>query len=310
MKGIVYVLWNPVFNHYGECYKIGCTNDIKTRMKGYTTSYIEACIIKYKTDLREDYKNLEKKIHSVLVDYRVKTKREFFKVSLNIIIETIEELITNNYSVEENIFKKDQKEEYNIEEEQLDFIDIKAETADIDKYIEQIKLSQYNILKVIDRHNLFVNKTLETIQRLSKDSTKDIKIVKIKDPIDEIKVIKESIDNITLFDASVNHKYLNRIISILGLYKKDKISASFKDIFLSIFKLTLEGEDSIDIFSFKLLKEKILKVRDIRWLLLEMEKYPQYFQFTKEDLELMKEQYASRDNIYLVKKFLKNNIQV
>jgi len=304
MKGLVYVLWNPLFSHYGECYKIGCTNDIKKRIRGYTTSYIEPCVIKYKTDLREDYKDLEKKIHNTLKDYRIKTKREFFNVSLNIIIKTIEELITTEHSLEKNIDK--QKDEY-ITDGKNDLSDIhdETDTIDLDKIIEQIKISHNNILKVIETHNLFINKTLQTIQTISKKSIKDIKVVKVKDPIIEIKIIKENINSIKLFDSLSKNKYLSYIISVLKLYKKDKISSSFKDIFLSIFNLLLEGELTDDIVNFKFFKETVLKVRDIRWLLLEMEKYPKYFQFTEDDLTIMKENDASRDNIYLVKKFLK-----
>jgi antitoxin component YwqK of YwqJK toxin-antitoxin module len=106
--------------------------------------------------------------------------------------------------------------------------------------------------------------------------------------------------------------FLTNIFSILSLYRTDKISVSFKDMFLSIFKKCISVNDPININlitdHFKdQLKKEFLKVRDIRWLLLEMEKYSQIFQFTEDDLLLMKESGASRDNIYLVKKFLKKD---
>jgi hypothetical protein len=111
--------------------------------------------------------------------------------------------------------------------------------------------------------------------------------------------------NISVYNLDVyeTNKYLNKIIDILALYESNKISAYFKDIFSYIFNRCIEmyNEGSISIQNLQL-KEKILKVRDIRWLLFEMEKYPEYFQFTEDDLLLMKENGASRDNIYLVKK--------
>jgi antitoxin component YwqK of YwqJK toxin-antitoxin module len=107
------------------------------------------------------------------------------------------------------------------------------------------------------------------------------------------------------FDVSKTQwEYLRKIVDILSLYDNSKISTSFKDTFLYIFKKCVQ--DKIE-ESFHILKQSILKIRDIRWLLLEMEKYPQLFHFTEEDLLLMKENNASRDNIYLVKKFLKKD---
>ncbi len=26
--GNIYIIWNEMYNYYGECYKIGCTNNI------------------------------------------------------------------------------------------------------------------------------------------------------------------------------------------------------------------------------------------------------------------------------------------
>ena len=107
------------------------------------------------------------------------------------------------------------------------------------------------------------------------------------------------------FDVSKTQwEYLRKIVDILSLYDNSKISTSFKDTFLYIFKKCVQDKIKE---SFHILKQSILKVRDIRWLLLEMEKYPQFFHFTEEDLLLMKESGASRDNIYLVKKFLKKD---
>jgi antitoxin component YwqK of YwqJK toxin-antitoxin module len=177
----------------------------------------------------------------------------------------------------------------------------------VDSIIKQIKESQEKVLKTFEEHNNLVNKSLEIIQQL-KTETK-VEVVKVKDPLEEIKKIKKEFDRYEL-DLTKRFVTLTNIIDILLLYNKDKISSSFKDIFLNILKRCLDiNPDNVYIsFHFKnQLKENILKVRDIRWLLLEMEKYPQFFHFTEDDLTIMKENGASRDNIYLVKKFLKKD---
>jgi antitoxin component YwqK of YwqJK toxin-antitoxin module len=189
------------------------------------------------------------------------------------------------------------------------------ERVTIDSIIEQIKNSQQNVFKAFEEHASFVNKSLELLRQM-KTETK-VEVVKVKDPLEEIKRLKNSTDyNMYGEDQFTNINkiagFLTNIFYILTLYGTSKISASFKDMFLSIFKKCISDNDPINIniimHHFKnQLKKEFLKVRDIRWLLIEMEKYPQFFQFTEDDLELMKENSASRDNIYLIKKFLKKD---
>jgi hypothetical protein len=189
----------------------------------------------------------------------------------------------------------------------------------VDAIIKQIKESQENVLKAFEEHNKLVNKSLELLNSHSRmringetffeHNTIEKVFVKVKDPLEEIKNVKELFDRYEL-DLTTRCGFLTNIFNILLLYNKDKISASFKDIFLNILKRCLDINTDTQYISFHFknqLKENILKVRDIRWLLLEMEKYPQYFQFTEDDLTIMKENGASRDNIYLVKKLLKKD---
>ena len=204
--------------------------------------------------------------------------------------------------------------------------------------IEQIKTSENNLLQTIlnsfETHKSFVSKTLSDISSLLKNSTTTTnpelvnpEIVKVKDPLEEIKSKKQYFDECLSLNKPItsnNTYYYNILVSIvdiLSLYSKDKISNTFKDIFLYLFNNCLSmilnmnrgamiGSivgtyiDSNFIIN---LKQKILKVRDIRWLLNEMEKYPHLFSFTDSDLELMKVYDASRDNIYLVKRILKKD---
>ena len=90
-KGYVYVLYNPMFEKYGECYKIGQTKNIKRRLHDYATPYPEKCEIKYITDELDNYKEIEKKVHRFLSEFRMNGNREFFQCNLNIIIECIKE---------------------------------------------------------------------------------------------------------------------------------------------------------------------------------------------------------------------------
>jgi hypothetical protein len=176
----------------------------------------------------------------------------------------------------------------------------------VDSIIKKIKESQENVLKAFEEHNTLVNKSLEIIQQL-KTETK-VEIVNVKDPLEELKKINDTYKGRELY-GYLRCLIIYLIKDCLTLYKSSKISTTFKEIFLNLFNKCLQFTNDSDhlFFNGKSFKESILKVRDIRWLLLEMEKYPQYFQFTEDDLLLMKENGASRDNIYLVKKLLKKD---
>jgi len=181
-----------------------------------------------------------------------------------------------------------------------------TENDNITSIIEQIKASQQNVLKAFEDHNIFVNKSLEKLQQI-KTETK-VEVVKVKDPLEELKKVRDEYKDREL-SGYLRTLILVKIEKCLSLYKDAKISTTFKEIFLKLFNegLQFKGEFDHLFFNRRMFKEAILKVRDIRWLLLEMEKYPQIFQFNEDDLELMKQHNASRDNIYLVKKFLKKD---
>jgi antitoxin component YwqK of YwqJK toxin-antitoxin module len=181
-----------------------------------------------------------------------------------------------------------------------------TENDNITSIIEQIKASQQNVLKAFEDHNIFVNKSLEKLQQI-KTETK-VEVVKVKDPLEELKKVRDEYKDREL-SGYLRTLILVKIEKCLSLYKDAKISTTFKEIFLKLFNegLQFKGEFDHLFFNRRMFKEAILKVRDIRWLLLEMEKYPQIFGFNEDDLELMKQHNASRDNIYLVKKFLKKD---
>jgi hypothetical protein len=90
--GYIYVLYNPIFNFYGECYKVGCTNNIESRIKSYSTSYPEPCELKYTSVKLKYYYIVESMIHKELKEYRMNSRREFFKCSLEVIKEAINKI--------------------------------------------------------------------------------------------------------------------------------------------------------------------------------------------------------------------------
>lgn len=206
-------------------------------------------------------------------------------------------------------------------------IDEINENSNISLIIQQIKDSQQKVLKAFEDHNSLVNKSLEIIkqkemlnigatptnqlingERLFEKTIVRKVFVKVKDPLEEIKKIQGEYKD-REFYGYLTVLVMDKIVKCLCLYESTKISTSFKEIFLKLFNQCLQFKNETDhlFFNGKSFKDDILKVRDIRWLLLEMEKYPQYFQFTEDDLNVMKENGASRDNIYLVKKFLKKD---
>ncbi len=195
--------------------------------------------------------------------------------------------------------------------------------------LQQIKTeTKVEVIKVKD--------PLEEIKKIEKEFDEECKKY---DNEENRKVYESQNLKVELLYPDKKLYFFNSIIDILCLYEDKKISSSFKEIFLKIFNISLPVNkfyevDKLDIpattsllsnlrklnlnsiFHFEnhitpaeinKVKTRVLKVRDIRWLLLEMEKYPQFFQFTEVDLIILKENDASRDNIYLVKKFLKKD---
>ena len=99
--GYIYLLYNPAFDKYGECYKIGQTRDIKSRINGYITSYPEKCEVRYCSSYLLNYKLIERAIHVLLKKNRINSKREFFTGKIKEIIKLIEEVC--KYSKEDLI---------------------------------------------------------------------------------------------------------------------------------------------------------------------------------------------------------------
>ncbi len=173
-----------------------------------------------------------------------------------------------------------------------------SQTESIALILESIKKSNDNLISVIMAHNALV---LETINTLICKKNLDKTFVKVKDPLVELKKVHQdfkSLDKLNL---------LTTIVNILSLYEEEKISLVFKQLFQEIFEYCITGNCKDFLYQLNDIKTKILKVRDIKWILSTMEQYPHLFKFTENDLAIMSEYNASRDNVFLVKKILKKD---
>ena len=116
-EGYVYVLYNPIYDKYGEIYKIGQAKNLNDRINSYSTFYPEESEIKYFIK-HKYYKEIEKIVHLKLKNYRMNIKREFFTCSLDIIIDVLNEAKEYNLQDISNIVNKDSnviESKYNLE---------------------------------------------------------------------------------------------------------------------------------------------------------------------------------------------------
>jgi len=87
---------------YGEdVFKLGKTIDIHKRSSQYTTSYVSAVEIRFLSAECINYTLAESYVLYKLKHYRMKSNRELFKVSMLLIVETIEQTVegVNNGSI-------------------------------------------------------------------------------------------------------------------------------------------------------------------------------------------------------------------
>lgn len=90
IEGYLYIVHNPIF--LKDVYKLGRTNNLKTRLRSYVTGYIEPSKYVYTTKLFKDCIKAERILFFLLRKYRIREQREFFKLNIDIIINTIKTL--------------------------------------------------------------------------------------------------------------------------------------------------------------------------------------------------------------------------
>jgi len=96
-RGYLYVLYNEVFKTYtkeysSEVYKLGRTNNCETRLKHYTTSYIQPSQFLYTSKPFDNSIYAERILFYLLRYHRIRDKREFFTVDLNTVVQTIQQI--------------------------------------------------------------------------------------------------------------------------------------------------------------------------------------------------------------------------
>lgn len=93
IKGYIYILYHESFQYYGEhIYKIGWTIDTKSRMKGYTTSFLSKCKFLYISECFQDGYKAERLLFYLLRRERLAKNREFFCIELERCKEMIQRL--------------------------------------------------------------------------------------------------------------------------------------------------------------------------------------------------------------------------
>ena len=107
-KGYLYCMWNKMFLTYGDdVFKLGRTSCLQSRLNNYVTSYVEPCEYKYSSNrVFENSIYAERVMFFLLRRFRIKKNREFFKVSLDMVIDTIKKLEAMSDEKIEKMYKK------------------------------------------------------------------------------------------------------------------------------------------------------------------------------------------------------------
>lgn len=93
MRGYLYILYNPVYDMYGEhVFKLGRTINEISRMRSYTTPFKDKSEYKYVSQQFDNCVHAERVLFWLLRHRRIKKEREFFDVELDGAITLIKRL--------------------------------------------------------------------------------------------------------------------------------------------------------------------------------------------------------------------------
>lgn len=102
-KGIIYCLYNEMFDRYGEnVYKIGETACIESRINAYTSCYATPPIVVYASPVFANSSLAEQLLFHFLSEFRIFSDREFFKCDFDVItpfINNISDMFTNKQEI-------------------------------------------------------------------------------------------------------------------------------------------------------------------------------------------------------------------
>ena len=223
--GYIYIIYNEMYKHYrDDIYKIGKANDIKKRLTGYITGYIEPVFLVYGSDLCTNYSVVEKEVHIRLSKFRIKPNREFFKIHQDIAIKVIKDVVLElNLLTKDEILKyhdtkiikinKIKKKEMqtlteNIRSELFDeylFNDDKynAKYVNINTNIEAVGLCKDDNELLIEYKDVLIDKFkindhFNVIRCLKTDEYIDMKIAEQKDKNFNVKIFDSNYNKIKL----------------------------------------------------------------------------------------------------------------
>ena len=87
--GYIYCLHNEMFKHYGEnVYRIGCATNVNKRCNSYKKYYPKKIYVVHKSKRIKHYTIAEKLVFKLLIEYRMKEDKDFFRCKLELIKET------------------------------------------------------------------------------------------------------------------------------------------------------------------------------------------------------------------------------
>ena len=103
-SGYIYVISNVNFPNY---YKIGVTEDIKSRLRTYqTSSPLRNYKIEYYIEHPDCY-NAEKEIHKQMRHFATNIKNEWFEIgSLQMVIDRVDECLQPKEKISLDLYKK------------------------------------------------------------------------------------------------------------------------------------------------------------------------------------------------------------
>ena len=168
-EGYIYILYNEVFQHYGDdVFKVGRAKDVIKRLQSYTTPYLQPSEIKYVSNICKDVVRAEQMIFLKLTACRLASNREFFKVNVGTIIDIIEkevgfinENICNDQPPQTNVNKNE--DIFNITDQQFDeYLNVEHKYESKFEHISQkldiLRLDAYDTNMLIKYKDIIVNK--------------------------------------------------------------------------------------------------------------------------------------------------------
>jgi hypothetical protein len=200
--GYIYILYNKMFDQVGEdVYKVGETIDINSRIKGYTTCYIEPVEIKYISKQLNNKSMAETMVFKKINNYRINNNREFFKCKVDIIMTAIND-VESHFDTSDNI----EYDDYYINLIKIDIIRILNESNHMQinfniGYIKNNTFSPENIYNAL-------HITSEIYNNIKTSNDMDHKLSCIKYKYIKIFNLKNEDITINFFNVWCNKMYI------------------------------------------------------------------------------------------------------